>query len=397
MADTNECDEVRPICDRCRVRGLDCSYRAWSPKHLAQSRSESGTGSADTSTDSSSAASVETEPLNEIVSETELAHHYISHTANTFAMTSKDELQWESWCNVVPALAVTSRAVRSGMLALAACCIYHHASDVTDDQRADLLGVAYAHYNACLRESGPQLHKLDQGEQADAAVATARMLFAIGLAFCQIERRLGKSLADSECWAWLPLLRGVFVVLKRVESAGMLDETLLKGQDIAHEMRPQKPYVSYERRTGTPESSPTLEFLRQARIQSLFSLRNVLAESRGLICVDNYTEYRVAIDLLDEVMSYVTLFPRIQSFTRVVFVWPSQLSSEFSSMMIGDDKFALVIYAHWLMLTVLLEDLWIVGDMGRAGIFEVVALSGRWTSGEQALLELPRNLLSLSG
>lgn len=283
------------------------------------------------------------------------------------------------------------------MLSLAACCKYTDASPDADGEKSTLLQIAYTHYNACLRESGLQLQRLDQSEHVDAVVATARLLSAIGLAFCQIERRLGKSLADSECWAWLPLLRGVHAVMKKIEGSGMVGERLLHGRDLAPETVPRVAYKAYDVGPGPRQpTSPALEFLRQARIPSLFSLRKTLAESRSAMSVEKHTQYTQAIDLLDEVMSNVCIFPQIGSFVRVIFVWPSKLSPEFSNALTGGDRFALVIYAHWLMLTVVLEGLWIVGHMGRVGIFEIVARSGQWSEEEQALLELPRKLLSVS-
>lgn len=327
-----------------------------------------------------------------------MAQHYISHTSKTFAISSTDEAQTHTWCVVVPALAVTSTAVRRGMLSLAACCMYTHASrDTEEEEKAALLRVAYSHYNACLRDSGPQLQKLDQAEHVDSIVITTRMLFALGLAFCQIERRLGKSLADSECWAWIPLLRGSAAVQDSIESSGREDQAALLGQDMEHEMVPQKPYVSYDRSSADRlDPPPVLEFLRRARLSSLFSLREVLAEKRGDLSDQRYSQYNQAIDLLDEVLNYTCIFPRIRSFMRVVFTWPTKIPQEFSEALSLGDKFALIIYAHWLMLTVLLRDLWIVDDMGRAGIFEIVARSGEWSEQEQELLVWPKRLLSAS-
>ena len=38
---------------------------------------------------------------------------------------------------------------------------------------------------------------------------------------------------------------------------------------------------------------------------------------------------------------------------------------------------ALAVYAHWLVLVTLVEDLWWVKDMGRAGIREIIAMSAK--------------------
>lgn len=391
-----ECDEARPECDRCKTRGLKCSYQEWVPKYQARvNENESSAGSSETLAErSNTTAEIE----EGVVSETDLAHHYISHTSKTLAATSSQEVQSHSWCVVVPALAVTSTAVRSGMLALAACHMYVQAPRDANEEKAVLLRAAYSLYNKCLRQSGQQLQKLDQIEYVDAIVSTARILFALGLAFCQIERRFGKSLADSECWVWLPLLRGNFAVANAVEGSGFSDEALLHREDMTPEIVPETPH---EIRAMTPEDERlepprTLAFLRRARVASLHSLRSTLAESMTAISDDRWMQYSKAVDLLDEVMAYTCTSPRVRSYIRLIFIWPLQVPLDFSEALPQGDKFALILYAHWLMLTVLLQDVWIVGDMGRAGIFEIVARSGEWSEDEQDLLLWPRRLLSVN-
>ena len=381
-------------------------YPEWLSKaRLPIPESESSTGSGnDTPTGSSSTSVTSAETADPdldlnlesaVVSEPELEHHYVGHTWRSLAAVSTEESQHHSWCIAVPTLAKTSAAVRSGMLALSACCMYTHSSRSVEGDRATLLRVAYSHYNACLRESGPQLQKLDETEHVNAIVVTTRILFALGLAFCQIERRLGKSLADPECWAWLPLLRGNFAVMKAIESSERGD-VLLQNQDL----RPETPFWrscgSCEARIEKGfERTPVLDFLRQARLPSLSSLRQILLETVNALSPERYSQFTQAIDLLDEVFTHICLASRIPNFVRIIFIWPCRVSSEFSEALTRGDKFALIIYAQWLMLTVLLEDLWIVGDMGRAGIFEIIARSGEWSEREQGLLAWPRTVLSV--
>lgn len=394
VANRNECDEVRPICDRCRLRGLDCQYQDWVPKgsfQVTESESSAGSNVSPIESSSTSVGTSSVEVGGESVSEADLAHHYLRHTCKTLALANSEGVQCHSWCAVVPALAVDSPAVKSGMLSLAACCMYTHTPREAEGDRAELLRAAYGHYNACLRESGLQLQKLDQAEYVDPIVATATILFALGLAFCQIERRRGKSLADAECWAWLTLLRGSSAVAKSIRESGA-DATLLHGLVMA----PQSPCEPSNRVSSSDiRPQPLLDFLRRARPPSIFSLRKMLAETRHSCPHERYTQYSTSIDFLDRVFADATLLPQPQSFVRVIFTWPSKILSEIAEALTQGDKFALIIYAHWLMLTVVLEDLWIVGDMGRAQIFEIVARSAEWTEKEQEVLEWPKSVLSI--
>ena len=47
---------------------------------------------------------------------------------------------------------------------------------------------------------------------------------------------------------------------------------------------------------------------------------------------------------------------------------------------------ALAVYAHWLMLVVLAEDLWWVNDMGRLGIQHIMKMCSDADSDVRALL-----------
>jgi hypothetical protein len=53
----------------------------------------------------------------------------------------------------------------------------------------------------------------------------------------------------------------------------------------------------------------------------------------------------------------------------------------------------LAVYAHWLMLLVLAEDLWWIGDMGRAGIRDVLHVIGELTNDLAPVLSWPREML----
>ena len=64
-------------------------------------------------------------------------------------------------------------------------------------------------------------------------------------------------------------------------------------------------------------------------------------------------------------------------------------------MLVGGSPPALVVYAYWLMLMVLVEDLWWVGDMGRAGIREVNAECSDADCGVRSLLIWPQQMLDV--
>ena len=56
---------------------------------------------------------------------------------------------------------------------------------------------------------------------------------------------------------------------------------------------------------------------------------------------------------------------------------------------------ALAVYAHWLMLMVLVEDLWWIDDMGRAGIRDIIARCSDADRDVRSLLIWPQQMLDV--
>jgi hypothetical protein len=55
----------------------------------------------------------------------------------------------------------------------------------------------------------------------------------------------------------------------------------------------------------------------------------------------------------------------------------------------------LAIYTHWLMLLTLVEDLWWIGDMGRAGIRDVLHVIGGSTNELAPVLSWSKEILGV--
>ena len=61
------------------------------------------------------------------------------------------------------------------------------------------------------------------------------------------------------------------------------------------------------------------------------------------------------------------------------------------------DRFppALLVYAHWLMMMILVEDLWWVDKMGRSGIQDVVAICSEVGFDVEGLLLWPQQMMEI--
>ncbi|KAK5693147.1 hypothetical protein LTR97_010623 [Elasticomyces elasticus] len=98
--------------------------------------------------------------------------------------------------------------------------------------------------------------------------------------------------------------------------------------------------------------------------------------------------FSAALAALQYVMKY-TLECRVMNLFRAIFMWPIKISQRFIEMVIDRDHIALAIYTHWLVLTMLLKDLWFVGDFGSDRIQRLEAWYKRWESPYIGLLRWP--------
>jgi hypothetical protein len=79
------------------------------------------------------------------------------------------------------------------------------------------------------------------------------------------------------------------------------------------------------------------------------------------------TIYTSAITALEHVVDYILAYPVVNLF-RAVFIWPVWIPPEFVELLANDDGLALAIYAHWLVLTMTLDDLWWLEGFGSGQI-----------------------------
>lgn len=88
------------------------------------------------------------------------------------------------------------------------------------------------------------------------------------------------------------------------------------------------------------------------------------------------TIYNSAITALEHVVDYILAYP-VANLFRAVFIWPIWVPPEFIELLAHDDGLALAIYAHWLVLTMTLEDLWWLEGFGSGQIERLIEGEGR--------------------
>ena len=324
------------------------------------------------------------------IGDAELAKHYLTHTLQTFAEGGMNEDQSNMWRILIPAMALTCPVIRHGMLTLGAICLHYDSSpDHSDEHCLRHLEAAEAHGKIFVKGSRQKIQDFQAGlnmQDQDSVLTCSRLMCLLAFAFFRTHRRNGTTLGDPAAWTWLHLLRGVKTsYVAAVESGGPIDKLFVK------DMTPPLPY-----RQPSPLAyqSPCFCYVQQSQRVSFDALRSTLYRNWSFLGDQKTEDLGAAIDLLSQVSAKVCS-QQLETLFRTICTWPGAIPRGFVDMLMEGSPPALVVYAHWLVLMVLVEDLWWVDDMGRAGIREIIAKCSDADCGTRSLLFWPQQVLDV--
>lgn len=327
------------------------------------------------------------------IRDAKLAKHYLTHTVQTFVDAGMCEGQSDMWRVFVPAVALDCPVVRQGMLVLAAVCLHHDSSaDRSDEFRLRYLEAAEAHGKIFVKGSREKMQDFQAGlnsQDQDSILACSRLLCVLGFAFFRTHRKNGTTLADAAAWTWLHLLRGVKTsYLSAVESGQPIDEIFLK--DMAP---PSSCYqLTLQKRTGC--QNPCFKYVQKSWQEWFDALQSTLDRKWSSLEDQRLQGLTIAINLLYDTTEQISS-QRVENVFRIIFTWPAEIPRGFVDMLMEGFPPALAVYAHWLLLVVLVEDFWMIDDMGRAGIRDVIAMCSEADSIVRHLLIWPRKMLDM--
>ena len=327
------------------------------------------------------------------IRDNELAKHYLTHTVQTFAGGDIWEDQPDMWRILIPAVALTCPVVRQGMLTLAAMCLHYESfPDHSGEHCLEYLEAAEAHGKTFVKESRQKVQDFQEGlntQDQDSLLACSRLLCVLGFAFFRTHRQNGTTLADPAAWTWLHLLRGVKTSYVAVVEAGRpVDEMFMK------DMTPPLRYHQLIPRMGVGCKNPCFRYVQQSWRGFIDALRSTLHRDWSSLGDQKIEDLGAAIDLLHQVTKQICS-QQLQSLLRTICTWPADIPSGFVDMLVAESPPALAVYAHWLMLMVLVEDLWWIDDMGQAGIRDIIARCSDADRDVRSLLIWPQQMLDI--
>ncbi|KXT08141.1 hypothetical protein AC579_243 [Pseudocercospora musae] len=350
-----QCDETKPSCSACRKKGLACVYGNKDRAQTAGTSRVIQLPSPIHSAGSASSSPVEqhyehpsptsTPAEIPVVEASELARVYLEHVAHSFSTSSTRPEQTWVWHVFIPSQAYSSKTVCHGMLAAAALWLYL-TRPREEHPSATHLEAATQHGSQFVEQSMAQLQDL-QAARANEHVACTRLLCLLGLAFYR-DRREGSGVDRVE-WTWLHLLRGVPTV-----HATLLASSASLHRNIIDDMcmEPSSSSASLNRDSMAltnigDRHAPLLAYVERSRQQRFSTLRFALEQG----WLDSGGSYQGALSEVIGSLSDIT--------DRVC-------NADCASM--------LAVHTHWLMLLILIEDQWWIGDMGRSGIRAALAI-----------------------
>ena len=303
------------------------------------------------------------------------------------------EHQSEMWRRLIPAMALTCPVVHRGVLVLAAICLHHDTLAARSSHRClKHLDTAAAHGNIFVKESRQKFQEFQKGlemQDQDSILACSRLLGVLGFAFFRAHRQNGTRLADSAAWTWIHLLRGVKTTYAAVIAAGRpVDDLFIKDTS------PQLCRHRLNEMMSGGSKRLCFDYIQRSRRDCFDALRCTLHLEWRHFGAGETKDLSAAIDLLDQVTEQVCS-PAPRNVLHTICTWPASMPRGFVDMVIRGSPPALAIYAHWLMLMVLVEDLWWIGDMGRAGIRDVMATCSNADRDVRNLLIWPQQMLDL--
>lgn len=317
-----------------------------------------------------------------------LWQHYLAHAGQTIATTSTDPRHTRMWATAIPAIAFSHSITSHAMKAFSAFCL--SASLRTKPSVYDFRATAELHYFQSVKSLRLSLSTVDK-VSADAVLACAMILIPCGLALVQHT----EGFSDVQDWlhhlrGWRALGSTIYASSPQVDSAASLIPYPQPGiPDL-----PSLPKATRDTTYPWSSSDPFIHQIDRTRRNAMEGLSTMVRS----LCSDYDSKllepYVAAIASLEHVMDYV-LHHQVTNLFRAVFTWPIYMRPSFVQLLFKHDYLAEAIYAHWLVIVMIVEDLWWLRGFGSKQIVNLAKHSKFLSHPGSELLRWPVEMQNL--
>jgi hypothetical protein len=328
----------------------------------------------------------------------------------------RKEVRSVLYFNVIPALALHHEAVSHAVFALSTLSLAvagtSNASSPKSASHTSSRGVgtvdvvkwhyvrqANRFYDECIVALKANIANLSDAN-ADAALACSILLVPYELAHSRLDRwhRQSSPLNSPRSphshnavvdLSWTKFIRGLGSLMPTIQSRWPTRETpiysffqRMRQGDLLSPGVAGNASASFDNAIVSDHYlAPTIFAERPATIARL---RGVLQAIRSERSVNNYTSNVSgtdtdvcieALDQLDMVLQRFALCARgqlPQAVFRVLCLWVVQISDPFFKLLVDEHILALSVYAHFVVYLIMFENLWWIGDMGRATLRNIL-------------------------
>ena len=344
-----QCDERLPHCSACTVRGLECIYadsQASSPGYEIVTLAQHSWLAPDGRSFSPSLR-----PTYRQVPDGLLFQYYLRHVSGTLATTHTDTWLAELWQSAVPAVAFTNPGTSHAIMALSA--LYMSSSNMNAGTSSlDYLATAELHYSMALANLRTSIENLKH-ISIDAILACCITLVPCSLAMARgptVKNLFGD---------WIFHMRGFATLGDTLTSSSRPDES---RHQLIRYPQPNNPGLDLPATGSTNQPSlrdsrSLLRNIQQDRHEVIEKLRLLVA---GLESEPSSLDTQVhleAIERLDFLFSFITECD-VSNYTRAVFHWVVQIPARFVRLLADMDGVALIVFAHWLVPILAVEEVW---------------------------------------
>jgi len=132
--------------------------------------------------------------------------------------------------------------------------------------------------------------------------------------------------------------------------------------------------------------------IRSSKDEAVNKLRAAIAEAQPRLSSLDAEAYTAAIDEVQFVMDYTLNYGPENKF-RPIFSWATEIPPRFVELLGGKDELAMAITAHWLVCTLLLDEVWFMTGFGAFRIEAVTEMLEQGMSPHRSLLDWPLEIL----
>jgi hypothetical protein len=228
--------------------------------------------------------------------ESELVHHFLSHTVNTFSSSC-----FPMWQSVIPAIAYNSRTVHLGMMTAGALCTYTHSDPLL---AMHYLQVAEFFGQQFVDESTQQLREMRPAD-VDSNLACSRLLEILSVGFFRVHQRNGVTILEPAAWTWLHMIRGSRSMHAHYANAGGLYNAKLSGMpDLDMPVHAPSPHSENQWFTGDFYTEhPLYHLISSTRDERCAALYKAVSDRRHLMSDEEAEDLMTAVKIVHDASS----------------------------------------------------------------------------------------------